>query len=213
MARQRKVVVNISSAEITEKRSRFIAVCFPASSQKEAEELIGAQRKKYYDARHTCYAYVCGENDEIKRSGDDGEPQGTAGNPILDVICANNLKNALITVTRYFGGTLLGTGGLVRAYSLAASNAVEEGIRSGSILSSERGAEVAVTISYKDMGRFEHYCRSGNVQIDNKEFGEKVQYMLSVREEALDAFEKDVKNMTQGNAFVSPGPVKDLIFS
>lgn len=212
MEKKRKVVLDTSSAEITEKRSRFIAVCFPVSSQKEAEEIISGQKKKYYDARHTCYAYVCGENDEIKRSSDDGEPQGTAGGPILDVICANNLKNALITVTRYFGGTLLGTGGLVRAYSSAASNAVKEGIKTGTILLSARGAEVSVTLSYRDIGRFEHYCRSNNIQTDNKEFGENVQYTLLIHEEDLEALKNDVINMTQGNASVSPGPVKDIIF-
>ena len=213
MEKKRRIVIGTSSAEITEKRSRFIAVCFPASSPKEAEDLIAAQRKKYYDARHTCFAYVCGENDEIKRSGDDKEPQGTAGAPILDVITSYGLKNALITVTRYFGGTLLGTGGLIRAYSLAAKNAAEEGIRAGTILLSARGSIVKVTLSYKDIGRFEHYCLGRNIQIRGKEFGENACYSLCVHEEDLIAFKNDVINMTLGDASVSQGPVEDIIFS
>lgn len=213
MSDAKKVVLNACRAEITEKKSRFIAVCLPASSEEEALALISRQRKLYFDARHTCFAYVCGENNGIIRFSDDGEPHGTAGKPILDVILGNNLKNTLIAVTRYFGGTLLGTGGLVRAYSSAAAMAVEEGLASGAILETARGAEVRVMVSYKDLGRFEHLCKSKNVQINDKEFGENVVFSLLVREEDIAALEKDTVNLTNGTAKIIIGQVSEQIFS
>ena len=208
----KKIVTSPCKAEITEKKSRFIATCLPVSGEEEALSLIAAERKRYFDARHTCFAYVCGDNNEISRFSDDGEPHGTAGKPILDVILGNGLKNTLITVTRYFGGTLLGTGGLVRAYSGSACLAVEEGIRSGAILQTARGAVMKAAVSYKDMGKFEHLCRTKNIQIDDKNFGENVIYTLLVREEAIESFEKETADITNAAAKLSKCPVQDHIF-
>ena len=106
-----------ASAEIVEKKSRFIAEVFPVSSEEEAAEILEEVKKQYWDARHHCWAYVIGDTQAAERCSDDGEPSGTAGKPILEVIRGQKLSNVLVVVTRYFGGTLLGTGGLVRAYS------------------------------------------------------------------------------------------------
>lgn len=212
MSSTKKVVTGVSRAEIVEKKSRFIASCRPVSDEEEALSLIAAERKRYFDARHTCFAYVCGENNEIMRFSDDGEPRGTAGKPILDVITGNNLKDALITVTRYFGGTLLGTGGLVRAYSSSAKAAVEEGINGQTILKTARGAVFRVCVAYKDVGKLEHLCASGGIQINSKEFAEEAAFTLQLKEEQFAAFEKDITDMTLGSAKLSRGHTEDLVF-
>ncbi len=114
--------------EYTEKKSRFIASIFPVQSEEEALENIARIRKEHYDARHNCFAYVIGDNNETERCSDDGEPSGTAGRPILDVLTGNGIHNAAAVVTRYFGGTLLGTGGLVRSYTAAVKDALYQWI-------------------------------------------------------------------------------------
>ena len=119
-----------ASAEITEKKSRFIAAVFPVSSEEEATEALENIKKQYWDARHHCWAYVIGTEQVTERFSDDGEPGGTAGKPILEVIRGQKLYNVLVVVTRYFGGTLLGTGGLVRAYS----SACKEGLAHSTII-------------------------------------------------------------------------------
>lgn len=208
-----KIVLDVSCAEITEKKSRFIAACLPVSGEDEALSLIALERKRYYDARHTCFAYVCGENNEIARFSDDGEPHGTAGKPILDVIEGNRLKNALITVTRYFGGILLGTGGLVRAYSGAASLAVKEGISAGTILETSRAAKVEITIEYKDCKKLEHLCRIKDIQIENKEFACDVTFTLLVREELLPSLEEECTDLTNGSLLYLAGPLREYILN
>lgn len=116
-----KTIVKSGYAEITEKKSRFIANVRPVKSEDEAKAFVEEMKKKYYDARHNVFAYQIGEKNELKRFSDDGEPQGTAGMPVLSVLTGGDIKNTAVVVTRYFGGILLGTGGLVRAYTLAAT--------------------------------------------------------------------------------------------
>ena len=119
MLEQYKTVLEGGEGEIIEKKSRFIATVRPVEKEEEALSFIEEMRKKYWDATHNCYAYVIGERQEVMRCSDDGEPGGTAGKPMLDVLLGEELYNTAVVVTRYFGGTLLGTGGLVRAYSKA----------------------------------------------------------------------------------------------
>lgn len=119
-----KTIVNTAEGSITEKKSKFIAHIFPVKSADEVKEIVEAQRKKYYDARHVCWAYMLGWERADFRSNDDGEPSGTAGRPILGQINSAELVDVLITVVRYFGGTLLGTGGLTKAYKEAAAEAI-----------------------------------------------------------------------------------------
>ena len=123
------IILKNGSGEIEEKKSRFICHIFKIKSEEEAEEYITAVKKKYWDARHNCYAYVTGDKGQIQRFSDDGEPQGTAGKPMLDILNSYGLTDCLLVVTRYFGGVLLGTGGLIRAYQAAA----KEGIKNSDI--------------------------------------------------------------------------------
>ena len=125
-----KIVYEGGEGELIEKKSRFIATVRPVESEEEALDFIAAMKKKYWNATHNCSAFVVGENQELQRCSDDGEPQGTAGRPMLDVLLGEEVHNAAVVVTRYFGGTLLGTGGLVRAYS----KSVQEGLRASKII-------------------------------------------------------------------------------
>ena len=132
---QYKTVLEGGTGEIVEKKSRFIATVRPVKNEEEALAFLEEMRKKYWDARHNCYAYSIGKNREFTRCSDDGEPSGTAGRPMLDVILGEDIYNVAVVVTRYFGGVLLGTGGLVRAYS----KAVQEGL-AGSIVIEKKKA-------------------------------------------------------------------------
>ena len=167
------------TAEVEEKKSRFIANLFYVESVEEAENCLKQIKKKYYDARHNCYAYVVKEESIIKKSSDDGEPSGTAGSPILNVIERNNLCNVIIIVTRYFGGILLGTGGLVRAYTEAATNAVNQ----AKIVEQEKGLEVEFELSYSDIEKFKYYCNLKNIKIVNITYTENVKIVIDLTEE------------------------------
>ena len=125
MTEQYQTVYEGGTGEIVEKKSRFIATVRPVETEEEALAFIEEMKKKYWDARHNCFAYVLGERQEIMRCSDDGEPSGTAGRPMLEVLLAEEIRNVAVVVTRYFGGTLLGTGGLVRAYSQAVKAGLE----------------------------------------------------------------------------------------
>lgn len=167
-------------AEIVEKKSRFIANICNVESKAEAEEKIKEIKKKYYDAKHNCFAFSVLENDNImQKCSDDGEPSGTAGEPILNVIKKNNLQNILIVVTRYFGGILLGAGGLVRAYSSAASN----GILNANIVKKEKGLEAILELDYADNEKFKYYCQKNNINIINVEYNENILYKIELNEE------------------------------
>ena len=139
-----------------EKRSRFPAAAYPVRTEEEALSLIAAEKKKTYDARHHCWAYVLGPNRETVRFRDDGEPSGTAGKPILEVLLGREIRDVLIIVTRYFGGTLLGTGGLVRAYTAAAQDALE---KAGTALVIP-AKKASVTCGYTDLARVDKLIRS-----------------------------------------------------
>ncbi|SFA98205.1 uncharacterized protein, YigZ family [Acetitomaculum ruminis DSM 5522] len=158
--------------EIVEKKSRFIASTCPVYTEEEAISFINKIKKQYYDAKHNCYAYVIGDDDNIQKSSDDGEPSRTAGMPILDIIKNEGLHNVVIVVTRYFGGILLGTGGLVRAYSQAA----KEGIANSLVISREKGMAFDVNCPYDRMGKLEYLLRSLDANIINTDYGEYIVY-------------------------------------
>ena len=174
-----KTIEGKVTAEVEEKKSRFIANLFYVESVEEAENCLKQIKKKYYDARHNCYAYVVKEESIIKKSSDDGEPSGTAGSPILNVIERNNLCNVIIIVTRYFGEILLGTGGLVRAYTEAATNAVNQ----AKIVEQEKGLEVEFELSYSDIEKFKYYCNLKNIKIVNITYTENVKIVIDLTEE------------------------------
>ena len=147
-----KYVYRGGEGEIVEKKSRFIATVRPIETEEEALDFIGQMKKKYWNATHNCFAYVAGEHYELQRCSDDGEPQGTAGRPMLDVLLGEGIHNAAVVVTRYFGGTLLGTGGLVRAYS----KAVQEGLRYSVVIDKEEGFLLKIGTDYTGIGKIQY---------------------------------------------------------
>ena len=185
-----KTIESNITAEIEEKRSRFIANMFYVENVEEAENIIKKIKKKYYDAKHNCYAYIIKDEQMIKKSSDDGEPSGTAGSPILNVIEKNKLCNVLIIVTRYFGGILLGTGGLVRAYTESARKAVNN----ASIVEQEEGYELEAVISYQDAEKFKYYCSKNSIRILDAKYEENVKLLIEVNE-------MEKKNILNNNKF------------
>ncbi|CCY99834.1 putative uncharacterized protein [Clostridium sp. CAG:793] len=153
-----KTIIEGKTAEVTEKKSRFIANIFHVENVTEADEKIKQINKKYYDAKHNCYAYIV---DGIEKCSDDGEPSKTAGAPILDILKKNQFTNVLVIVTRYFGGILLGTGGLVRAYSEATKRAIENS-DVGEIVSGER---YIIEVSYENVNNVLYWCNKLNIKI------------------------------------------------
>lgn len=144
-----KIIYRGGSGEIVEKKSRFIANFRPIASEEEALAFVAEQKKQYWDARHNCYAYVLGVHQQLQRCSDDGEPQGTAGRPMLEVLLKEGIHNAAVVVTRYFGGTLLGTGGLVRAYQ----GAVQAGLAGSVVLTLEKGIPLSIRTDYNHIGK------------------------------------------------------------
>ncbi len=180
-----------------EKRSRFPAAAYPVRTEEEALFLIAAEKKKTYDARHHCWAYVLGRNNEICRFSDDGEPSGTAGKPILEVLLGQELHDVLIIVTRYFGGTLLGTGGLVRAYSSAAADAAAHAPRA-EVLPVRKAS---VSCDYTDLSRIDKLIH-GPVSVFEGErcYTEKADLLLYLPEDSLDAFSASLGDASSGRA-------------
>ncbi len=177
-------------AEITEKKSRFIANVFYVKTKEEAEMCLEKVRKKYYDAKHNCYAYSIElEEGTYQKCSDDGEPSGTAGEPILNIIKQIRLNNILIVVTRYFGGILLGTGGLCRAYSEAATKVINE----ENIIHMQKGLQIQITLKYEDNGVFKNYCKKNNIKIINSIYETEIKYILELNEEEYNNLEQDIK--------------------
>jgi len=176
-----------TSVEITEKKSKFIANLFYVENKSEAEDIIKEIKKKYHDARHNCVAYRVYDNEDIiEKSSDDGEPSGTAGAPMLEILKKNNLCNVLVIVTRYFGGILLGTGGLVRAYSDSTMKAIEN----SSKVVKCKGIEAVVKLDYKNLDNFKYYCKNSNIKITSTEFLDtvicKIELEIENKEKLLD---------------------------
>lgn len=173
-------ILKNETAEIVEKKSKFIANLFHVESVEEAENRIKDIKKKYHDARHNCIAYRVAENGQIiEKSSDDGEPSGTAGGPMLNILQKNNLCNVIVIVTRYFGGILLGTGGLVRAYSDCTIGAVN-GAKKFNL---QLGEEVEVEVAYADFKQFMHYCKVNEIRIAKSDYKEFVVCKLEINEE------------------------------
>ena len=188
-------------AEITEKKSRFIGQVFPVHTQTEAEERIAAVRKKMYDARHHCHAFALGPARETTHCSDDGEPSGTAGKPILEVLTGAGLTDTLIVVTRYFGGTLLGTGGLVRAYTQAAQAALAVTPRKRMVY----GCSITADIEYAQVGSMQHYLRGQELTPTDVRYAERVQFLLNIISDDIERFEADVTELTDGRARLARG--------
>ncbi|MBR7015210.1 MAG: YigZ family protein [Lachnospiraceae bacterium] len=185
--------------EIVEKKSRFIGEIFPAETLEEAEERLLAIRKRYYDARHHCFAAVVGvpgTPEEIRRGNDDGEPGGTAGKPMLEVLDGEDLHNTAVVVTRYFGGTLLGTGGLVRAYSAAVKAAIEN----AAIVTVVSGRKIAFRVSYSDAGKLQYLYAKEGIEKPEIAYGQDVVMTLKMRREMGERIKKITAETTNGAA-------------
>ena len=174
--------------EIVVKKSKFIANFIKVSSKEEAEEEIKKIKKKYFDARHNCIAYRILEDETIiERFSDDGEPSGTAGSTMLNILQKNNLINVVIVVTRYFGGILLGTGGLVRAYSDVLLKAIEESNISNLIL----GEECEVAVEYNNFEKFKYYCKNNDINIKNSIYTEEIVCKIEMEDDVKEKLLKD----------------------
>lgn len=190
-----KTVARASEEEFVINRSRFIGRCFPIQTEEDALAHLAAIRKQHYDATHNCYAYRIGTRGETARFSDDGEPSGTAGMPMMEVLAANGVTNVLCIVTRYFGGILLGAGGLVRAYSRGAAEAV----RAAGVLHYIPGTALEFTVDYARYGAVEAYVRA-NAQVDALDFAEAVRIRVLVEDAAADGFAAEIVERTDGRS-------------
>ena len=187
------------SDEIVEKKSRFIAQVFPVETEEEVLQILEETRKKYWDARHNCYAFVLGAGGEITRCSDDGEPSGTAGRPILEVLTGRRLRNVLVIVTRYFGGTLLGTGGLVRAYSQSA----QAGLAASRVITKQAGCLLTVDTDYNGIGKLQYLAAQSGLAVLDTVYTESVQMKVLVPTGLCGSVQKEITEATSGQAGIS----------
>lgn len=179
-----------AETEITEKKSKFIGEVFYIETVQEAEEKLREINKKYHDAKHHCFAYRVMEQEQIiERCSDDGEPSGTAGAPMLQIISKNDLINVIVIVTRYFGGILLGTGGLVRAYSKATNDSLEK----AEIVEIKKGERIELTILYKDLQFIKYYCEKNSIKIVKTDFSEEPKVTVELTEIQKEKFLNEVQ--------------------
>ncbi|MDD5793674.1 YigZ family protein [Clostridium sp. HCP1S3_B4] len=190
---------NFGEDSFEEKKSEFIGYAKRVESEEEAKEFITQIKDKHKQARHNCYAYVIGENMGIQRYSDDGEPQGTAGIPILEVMKKSDITDCAIVVTRYFGGILLGTGGLTRAYKKGASMAVKK----AGIVEKVTGVVLNIKIDYDLLGKIQYLCANNNWFMENEEYSDKVSFKIIVEKSSLDYIQKEIINATNGKAEIN----------
>lgn len=189
------------AGEITEKRSRFIATVRSVESEQEAVSFIEEMKKKYWDARHNCSAFVIGSRGELTRCNDDGEPGGTAGRPMLEVLLAEELRNVAVVVTRYFGGTLLGTGGLIRAYTQAVKAGLDNCV-TGVI---KHGVEVCLRTDYNDIGKVLYILGQRGVEPSDSRYEQDVRLTVQIAAEQLESLQRELTEATCGRLAWEPG--------
>lgn len=185
-----------NDAEIVEKKSRFIATVEPVHSEEEALAFIEKLKKQYWNATHNCFAYVIGERFQTQRCSDDGEPQGTAGKPMLDVLLGEEIHDVVVVVTRYFGGTLLGTGGLVRAYS----KSVQEGLAASKIITKMYGCKLEIDTDYTGLGKIQYILGQRGVTILHSEYTDKVKLQVLLPIDDVEEVTAEIIEGTNGQA-------------
>lgn len=186
-------IMKEENSEIVEKKSKFIATIIHVESLEDVEQQLKNMKKKYHDARHNCFAYRIWEKEQlIEKSSDDGEPSGTAGAPILNILQKGELCNILVVVTRYFGGILLGTGGLVRAYSGATQKVIEK----SALITKVKGVEIILKIDYANLETFKHYCRNNKIEIEEINYLEEINLKIKMEKNRKNTFLDDVKAKT-----------------
>lgn len=190
-----RVLLSEGWGEIEEKKSRFICTVRPVHSEQEAADFIEEIKKKYWDARHNCSAFVLGSRQELTRCSDDGEPGGTAGRPMLEVLLGEGLCDAAAVVTRYFGGTLLGTGGLVRAYG----GAVKEALSAAETGIMRYGVKIRIGTDYNSVGKMQHLLGRRGI-VPKAEYGEAAIFTVTVPVGEAEALKKEVTEATCGKA-------------
>ncbi|MCM1468074.1 MAG: YigZ family protein [Alistipes sp.] len=203
MEANHKVVLEEGQGEIVEKKSRFIAHVYCVHSEEEAVKRIDEAKKRYWDARHNCYAYIIGKKNAIQRYSDDGEPGGTAGKPILEVLLGENMSDCLVVVTRYFGGTLLGTGGLVRAYQQAA----KEGLANSVTAEKITGRELSFITDYNTVGKIQYLIgnEEGRAVILDTVYTDTVEMKILCREECVRELCKKITEAANGRGTMELG--------
>ena len=184
-----------AETELVEKRSRFIGQVWPVESEEEARARIEETKKKHYDARHNCWCYRIQEGG-VERYSDDGEPQGTAGQPMLNVFQREGVTNVCCVVTRYFGGVLLGAGGLVRAYGAA----VKEGLKCSEVVTMRYGTRLQVTVDYPDVGRIQHLGTKEGIAQESAEYGVNVRFVLASPAEEEERICRSITEATDARA-------------
>lgn len=193
-----KTINERATAEIVEKKSRFIANVSPISTEEEAISFISEIKKQHYNARHNCFAYIIGGQVPIIRFSDDGEPSGTAGKPILDVLIGEKLENVIVVVTRYFGGTLLGTGGLVRAYGKSA----KEAILASKIVEMDLYATLYISCDYSLSGKIQYEIENSSFILFNIDYTDIVKFTVYVNEREKLNFQNHIINISNNKANV-----------
>lgn len=193
-----KTIYEGGTGEVTVKKSRFIATVYPVETEDAAIEIIEHSKKKYWDASHNCSAYVIGAENHILRCCDDGEPSKTAGRPMLDVLLAQELTNLVVVVTRYFGGTLLGTGGLVKAYQ----SAVIEGLGHSKIITKELGIQFSVTTDYNFIGKIQYLISQEEIPLLSSNYSDHVILELLVSPSKKSGLLKKITELTSGSAVI-----------
>lgn len=196
MTEQYKIVYEGGEGELVEKKSRFIATVRPVKTEEEANQFVEEMRKKYWDARHNCWAFILGERQEFKRCSDDGEPSQTAGKPMMDVLTGAGLTDVAVVVTRYFGGTLLGTGGLVRAYS----GAVQEGLKNSTVITKYLGVKLSVTTDYNGVGKLQYLFGQKEIPILSAKYTDKVVFTVLVESSRIQEIKKAITEATSATA-------------
>lgn len=189
-----RILLEGGEGEIVEKKSRFIATVKKVESESEAVAFIEEMKKKYWDARHNCSAFVIGRRAELTRCSDDGEPSGTAGRPMLEALLGEGVRNVAVVVTRYFGGTLLGTGGLVRAYT----QAVKAGLAASTIGIERAGYEILIETDYNGVGKLQYLMGQRGIEPVNSEYGADVKFTLIIPVEKSAELEKAMVEATNG---------------
>ena len=202
-----KILWEGGQGELVEKKSRFIATTEPVETEEEALAFIERTRKKYWDARHNCFAYCIGDKNQLQRCSDDGEPSQTAGRPMLDVILGEDIYNVAVVVTRYFGGVLLGTGGLVRAYS----GAVQAGLGESTVIEKHHGISLALTADYTAIGKLQYIAAENQLPVLDTEYTDKVIMHLLVPNDQVGRIQKVITEATSGR--IKMEKEKELYFA
>lgn len=203
-----KTLYQGGSGEIVEKKSRFIATTEKIETEEEALSFIGRMKKQYWDARHNCYAFVAGEHQNLQRCSDDGEPAGTAGRPMLDVLLREDIHNIAVVVTRYFGGTLLGTGGLVRAYQ----KAVQEGLKNSVVIERIQGRLLKIESDYNSIGKIQYLLAQNQITAMDTVYTDKVVTEVMVPAEKLARLQQEITEGTSGTAGFQVGEPAEFAF-